>query len=281
MKLQFLTAAMAALTLAACAAPMSSRPDPLALQNAVGDAPEEGLLVIDTSGNLGCNTTTLGLIGDTGGFVSLTDYRATESGPAIRSVKPGKYRIFTGRCTVPGYYPSQLPNIRGWFGTIDVAAGETVYAGTLDTNRVDVKSKLEGLGAAWSALTSLSTKEQSTYLTYEMLDKSGDLKAAMKAGKMGEGLESVADRLVYKPPLAILDKGEYEAAITRAYSKTPEGKTPTKAEVDARFADEMIIALKNSLTKVADEMGLTEEEIEEMTTLKSEDETDTEAETET
>lgn len=261
MNFKFLSVACAALSLTACGTAMSSRPDALALQNTVGNSAEKGILVVDTSGNLGCDSTNLGLVGDNGKFVNMLDYRSKKSGPAVKVVEPGEYRIFSGRCTVPGYYASQLPNLSIWFGDVKIGAGETVYAGTLDTNRVDVKSKLEGAGAAWSALTSFTTKEQSTYLTYEMLDKSAEVKAMLTAAEMTD----VAERMTFKPPLAILDKGEYESAILRAYAKTPEGKTPTKAEVDARFTKEMEIALKNSLRKVADEMGLTTQEIDDLT----------------
>lgn len=262
MNIKFLTVALAALTLTACGTPMSTRPDPIALQNTVGDAPEKGVLVMDTSGNLGCDSTTIGLMSDTGKFVNLTDYRGKKAGPAIGVVEPGKYRILSGRCTVPGYYPSQLPSLRIWFGTVDVAAGETVYAGTLDTNRVDVKSKLEGLGAVWGALNNFSTKKQSTYLTYELLDRSGELKSTMQDDAIGT---DVAERMVYKPPLAILDKGEYEAAIFRAYAPTADGKTPTKDEVDERFEEEMRTALENSLKKVVGKMGLSGSDVEDLT----------------
>lgn len=258
MSIKLLSVALAALTLTACASAVSTRPDPMALKSAISDSAEKGVLVVDTSGNLGCDSTTLGLVGDGGKFVSLTDYRSTKAGPAVRIVAPGEYRIFSGRCTVPGYYPSQMPSLRIWFGNVKIGAGETVYAGTLDTNRVDVKSKMEGLGAAWGALTNFSTKSSSTYLTYEFLDQSAGVKSMLNAVEMSD----VAERMIYKPPLAILDKGEYEAAILRAYQKTPEGKTPTKAQVDARFAEEMKIALKNSLKKVAKEMGVTDTEIE-------------------
>lgn len=279
MKIEFLSAALVALTLSACAAPMSSRPDPLALQNTVGETAEKGVLILDTTGNLGCNSTTMSLIGVPGGFVSLTDYRDTASGPAVRVVEPGRYRVFSGRCTVPGYYPANLPSLMRWFGFIEVGAGEAVYAGTLDTNRVDVKSKLEGLGAAWSALTSLSTKEQTTYITYEFLDESAAIKSAIKAGEMGEGLEDIADRMIYRPPMQVMDKSEYENAITRAYRKTEEGKTPTKAEVEARWPDEMKIAAENSLRKVAEELGITEDEIQEMLRIKPDEQEEIETET--
>ncbi len=281
MKTKLLGVACIALTLGACAAPMSSRPDPLALQNAVSDNPEKGVLIVDTAGNLGCDSTTISMIGVPSGFVSMTDYRAKESGPAVRVVDPGKYRVLTGRCTVPGYYPANLPNLMGWFGFIEVEAGETVYAGTLDTNRVDVKSKLEGLGAAWSALISFSTKEQSTYITYELLDRSETLKAAMKAGEMGEGMAEIADRMVYKPPLKVMDKAEYEGAITRAYGKTAEGKTPTKAQVDERFSKEMEIAIDNSMRKLGAQMGLSPEEVDEMLSIKPDEDSDTDTDADT
>ena len=265
MKTKLLGVALAALTVTACAGPVSTRPDPVALKNAVSDTSDKGVLVMDTSGNLGCDSTTIGLMSDTGKFVNLTDYRSTKAGPAVGVVAPGKYRIFSGRCTVPGYYPSQLPSLRIWFGTVDVKAGETIYAGTLDTNRVDVKSKLEGFGAVWGALNNFSTKKQSTYLTYEMLDKSSELRQTMQGEEADADMADVANRMVFRPPLKVLDKGEYEAAIMRAYAPTAEGKTPTKDEVDARFADEMQIALQNSLKKVASEMGLSDTDIEDMT----------------
>ena len=271
MKMKLLGAAAIGLMLCACAGPISSRPDPLALQNTVGENPEKGVLIVDTTGNLGCNSTTMSLIGVPGGFVSLTDYRDKASGPAVRVVNPGKYRVLMGRCTVPGYYPANLPNLMGWFGFIEVGAGEAVYAGTLDTNRVDVKSKLEGLGAAWNVLTSLSTKEQTTYITYEFLDKSDAIKTAIRSGEMGEGLDSIAERMVYRPPMQIMDKTEYEDAITRAYRKTEDGKTPTKELVSQRWPDEMKIAAENSLKKVAGELGLTESEIEDMLKIKPDD----------
>lgn len=273
MKTKLLTVTAIALTLGACATPMSSRPDPLMMQNAIGDNPEKGVLIVDTSGNLGCDTTTLALMGFPSGFVSLRDYRAKEAGPAVKVVDPGRYRILSGQCTVPGYYPANLPNIRGWFGFIEVGAGEAVYAGTLDANRVNVKSKLEGAAAAWGILNNFSNKERSTYITYELLDQSDAIKTAMKAGEMGEGLSEIADRMVYKQPMKIMDKAEYEAAILRAYSKTPDGKTPTKSEVDARFSDEMKIAAENSLKKVAGQLGLSERAIEDMLKVKVEDET--------
>lgn len=268
MKTTILTAAMAAVTLSACGtAAISTRPDPLALQKTSGDTAEKGVLVLDTSGNLGCNSTTIGLMGAGGKFVNLTDFRGDKAGPAVGVVEPGRYRILSGRCTVPGYYPSQLPSLRIWFGSVNVEAGETVYAGTLDTNRVDVKSKLEGLGAVWGALNNFSTKKQSTFLTYELLDKSDSLKTVMKAEGMGEDMADVADRMVYKPPLAILDKGEYEAAIFRAYAPTADGKTPTKAQVDERFAEEMKTALKNSLDKAMDGMDFLDLPDDNMTDL--------------
>jgi len=273
MKTKLLTVTAIALTLGACATPMSSRPDPLAMKSAIGDNPEKGVLIVDTSGNLGCDTTTLTVMGYPSGFVSLTDYRAKESGPAVRVVDPGKYRILAGRCTIPGYYPANLPNVRGWFGFIEVGAGETVYAGTLDSNRVNVKSKLEGAAAALGFLSNFSNKEQSTYITYELLDKSDAIKTAMKAGEMGEGLDEIADRMVFKQPMKVMDKAEYEAAILRAYSKTPDGKTPTKDQVDERFSEEMKIAAENSLKKVAGQLGLSERAIEDMLKVKVEDKT--------
>jgi len=142
------------------------------------------------------------------GFVSLTDYRAKESGPAVRVVDPGKYRILAGRC-----------------------------------------------------------------ITYELLDKSDAIKTAMKAGEMGEGLDEIADRMVFKQPMKVMDKAEYEAAILRAYSKTPDGKTPTKDQVDERFSEEMKIAAENSLKKVAGQLGLSERAIEDMLKVKVEDKT--------
>jgi len=116
---------------------------------------------------------------------------------------------------------------------------------------------LKGAGAVWSALNNFSTKKQSTYLTYQFSDQSSSIKNAVKSGEeVDQNLVEITERMVYRPPLAILDKGEYESAILRAYEKTPEGKTPTKDEVDIRFKEEIKVAIKNSLMKVGDQMGL-------------------------
>jgi len=220
-KYAILTIAALCATGCATSTPISTRPDITSLEATKGVSADKGILIVDTTGNLNCNSIQMGFYSEDKNVVSMIDYAGSKSGPAMQVVEPGKYRLISGTCNKQGFYPSSLPSLRLWFSSIEVGAGEAVYAGTLDTNRVDVKSKLEGAGAVWSALINQSTK---------------------------------TDRMIYRPPLSILDKQEYEAAILRAYGKTEDGKTPTKSEVDLRFKEEMKVAIQNSLLKLGEQI---------------------------
>jgi len=254
-KYAILTIAALCATGCATSTPISTRPDITSLEATKGVSADKGILIVDTTGNLNCNSIQMGFYSEDKNVVSMIDYAGSKSGPAMQVVEPGKYRLISGTCNKQGFYPSSLPSLRLWFSSIEVGAGEAVYAGTLDTNRLDVKSKLEGAGAVWSALINQSTKTQSTYLTYQFMDRSEIMKLEMKNGEeVDESLAEIADRMIYRPPLSILDKQEYEAAILRAYGKTEDGKTPTKSEVDLRFKEEMKVAIQNSLLKLGEQI---------------------------
>lgn len=265
MKTKFTATALGACLLTACATatPISSRPNLASMANTQGAAADKGILIIDTKNNLGCTSLRMGLSGGVQQSIYLTDYTSKASGPAVKIVEPGKYRFFSSTCSIPGYYPSNLPQMELWFGSIEVKAGETIYAGTLNSSRVDVKSKLEGAEAIWGVLSNYSTKKETTYLTYEFTNNSDWIKQALREQEEpDQNMIEIADRMVYRPPLSIMDKEEYQSAILRAYSKTEDGKTPTKSEVDIRFREEMKTAIKNSLRKLGTKMGLTDEIIE-------------------
>lgn len=229
--------------LAACST--NSGPTNLETAAEFSNASGKALLVMDMTGNFICNRSNLTLTEKNGETVTIPLKVRKKSNPTVKVVNPGSYKISYGTC-VNGGIPRPLPDIPIWFGTIDLKAGQTIYAGTVYVEKHELKTRREGLDAV-NGFLSLDTNKETNFITYEIENQLETVKE-----KLGPELASMTNELIYSPPLAILDEAEFETALQRAYEKTAEGKNPSQSEVDKRIKTEIRTALTRSLATVQD-----------------------------
>lgn len=231
-----LRALAAAAPLAACATPMTTTlPTPEAL--AAYDPATEAKIVVNVGGSAECEEAIVAVNrrGERQNTVLQTvrDRREDVSEPAMAIVTPGTYGFNKGVCFKMGYYPLQLTGLPLWSGPVEVAAGETVYLGTLNVDDVTVNTRQNALLAALNAITLSPTKDTHEFVAYEVVEDAGLTR------RLDEALPGEGGAMVTRLAPQFVSRADYEAAFLRAYARDANGKLPSEAEAKARLNEEL------------------------------------------
>ena len=118
--------------------------------------------------------------------------------------------------------------VDSWFTGFEVKAGEAVYPGTIEMNRIEVKYYR---GRPKGAIINLGGKHSTkTFVSYEIKDQSEDVKT-----RLMEENPDVAERLVHKPPFSLLTADGYRRVQEESYAPDEDGKYPSEEEAAERF----------------------------------------------
>lgn len=233
-----------ALLLSACATNSGVLNTP-AIQEFSGK-PEQSALIMEIDGVEGCERTNLLMRSESGESLNLNLRSGRRPIPTFHLVEPGSYKFTYGSCFGSQYSIPNFADLNIWFGPIQVAKGEVVYPGKLILDKQEVKIRREGLDAVVNTLN-LKPNKKRNFATYRFEDFSETLPE-----RIGDEGYQISDKIIYRPPLAVLDPKEFQLAIERAYAPMEDGRKPTESEVSARFADEIKTALSRSLATMKD-----------------------------
>jgi hypothetical protein len=233
-----LVAGLLALFLGACTTIETTMPTPEQLTGF--DSSKQAMIVVNASTNVGCGDFFLGINrnnASTNTVVrTLNDFGYDTSQPAIMIVEPGKFTLDRASCTIPGYYPSDLPNTFAWFGDVDIAAGEIVYIGTFHTDVLEVETKRGAASQVFSALLALdfSKSDSTQYPTYEFVNQLEEV-----IERLNVSHPAIAQQLVFRPIPALIAKDDFSAALQRAHAADEDGNPPAPDVAKAKWIAEL------------------------------------------
>jgi len=162
--------------------------------------------------------------------------------PTVQEVKPGNYKINSGRVRGPNT-TGNMPLISLWAGEFTVTPGKIVNLGELAMNRIETNVQTDGVGKAFNIIGSFGTdlNDNQTYVTYEV--NSMDEKVQAKALKNFPGIVGLVE---YRPLKMRLSESEFRKAVYEAAVPTSDGELPTKRDVNRKLSKSLLMMLKSA-----------------------------------
>jgi hypothetical protein len=153
-------------------------------------------------------------------------------------VPPGRYRLSDGYLYTPDA-SARLPLIEFWFDEFDVAPGEVVNIGTLTLEALNMNSLANARGL--EALFRLGNQNDvTTYIAY-----GADYSEDEDVNELiANWYPTFAGRMVKRPLLVVLDRGQFESVLVAAYTPNADGVAPSTVEARQRVQDSVAELLR-------------------------------------
>jgi hypothetical protein len=214
---------------------------PSSAQRASFDPAQSAYLIVNFTGGLGCDWVTLGInrLGSGYNEVIYTnrDTRYPSSEPAILAVVPGTYRLNRGRCVLAGGVVD-LRRAAAVHGPVDIHAGEVVYIGALEMNRLRVRYVIDPT----SPDTTEDNRGTANYFLYQMVDNSEDVRP-----RVAERFPELGAQMMTRIPEVLVSPEVVEARIRSAFLPDSGGVLPTRAEAQRRIEESVFRDLEREL----------------------------------
>ncbi len=202
------------------------------------DPSRDAYLVVNFTGRLGCDWITLGINRQGSDFnevvFSNRDESFPSSEPAIIKVPAGTYRLNRGGCQLRRG-AVDLRRAAAVHGEVEVGAGEVVYLGALEMNRLRVEY-------AVPTISGETYTETADYYLFQMVDEIGNVRP-----RVARAYPQLAQQMVARIPEVIISPEEVEARIRGAYLPDSQGRMPTRDEAQRRIFESVFEGLEREL----------------------------------